>query len=123
MKCLHLQLPQGPRSKCNVDDMTPYMLLEWNSNKYMQLCIFSLAGIHNGSEGKFSNNFKNIMEHARICEKFRSAQGKQEKEFEFNYLLHCFFNTNNEAFPNKDNCQHRVMCGLAALHNVVALGH
>ena len=28
VKRLHLQLPQGPRSKCNVNDMMPYMLLE-----------------------------------------------------------------------------------------------
>ena len=99
------------------------MLLERNSNRYMQQCIFSVAGIRDGSEGQFSNDFKNIMERTHIGKKFRSAQGKHEKEFEFDYLIHCFFDTNNKAFPNEDDRQRRVMCGLAALHNAVALGH
>ena len=118
VKCLHLQLPQVPRSKCNISDMTPYMLLEQNSNKYMQQCIF----IHDGSEGQFSDEFKNIMERASTGEKFRSAWGKHEKEFKFDYLFHCFLDTNNEAFPNEDDHQHRVMYGLAALYNMMALG-
>ena len=123
VKRLHLQLPQGPRSKCSVNDMMPYMLLECNNNRYMQQCIFSIAGIRNATEGRFSNEFKNIMEHAHCSEKFQSARGKHEKEFEFDYLFRCFFDTNNEAFPNEDNHQHGVMCSLAALHMAAALSH
>ena len=113
IKCLHLQLPQKPRSKCNVDDMMGFMLLEWKTNRYMQQCIFSMAGIHNRMEGKFSDEFKDIMEHARISQKFWSARGKHEKEFEFDYLPCYFFNTNDKAFPNDDPRQCGVMCGLA----------
>ena len=61
IKCLHLQLPQEPQSKCNVDDMMEFMLLEWKTNRYMQQCIFSMAGTHNKMEGKFSDEFKDIM--------------------------------------------------------------
>ena len=63
------------------------------------------------------------MERARHGEKFRSAHGKHKKEFEFDYLFCCFFDANNEPFPNKDDHQHRVMCGLAALHTAAALSH
>ena len=88
----------------------------------MQQCIFSVAGICDRSEGQFSNDFKNIMEHAHVSKKFQLARGKHE-EFKFDYLLHCFFDTNNEAFPSEDDHPCRVMCGLAALHNAAALGH
>ena len=43
-------------------------------------------------------------------------------EFEFDYLFCCFFDTNGKAFPNNDNHMLSVMCGLAALHEAVALG-
>ena len=111
VKHLCLQLPQEPRSKCHIDDMTPYMLLEWNHNKYMQKCIFSMSSIRDWSEGHFSTDFKKIMERVHASEKFQSARSKHEKEFEFDYLFHCFFDANNELFPNEDNRQRRVMCG------------
>ena len=96
------------------------MLLEQNSNRYMQKCIFSMAGICNGTEGKFSDEFENIMECAHISEKFQSARGKHEKEFELEYLLHCFFDANDKPFPNNDD-RCGVMCDLAALQNAAAL--
>ena len=70
IRCLHLQLPQEPRSKHNVNDMMGFMLLEWQTNRYMQQCIFSMAGICNRIEGKFSDEFKNINERTRISKKF-----------------------------------------------------
>ena len=102
--------------------MMEYMQQEWRSNRYMQQCIFSVAGIHAGTEGKFSSQFRNIMEHAHSSEKFRSARGRHEREFEFDYLFHCFFDTNGKAFPNDDNCMLGIMCSLAALHKAVVLG-
>ena len=66
----------------------------------MQQYIFSAAGIQAGTEGKFSTQFKL-----------------------FDYIFHCFFDTNGKAFSNDDNHMLRVMCGLAALHEAVALGH
>ena len=66
--------------------------------------------------------FRNIMECAHSSEKFWSARGRHEREFEFDYLFCCFFDTNYKAFPNDDNCMLSVMCGLAALHEVVVLG-
>ena len=123
MKLLCLQLPQEPRSKCNINDMMPYMLLERDNNKYIQQCIFSMASICDGSEGQFLTDFKKTMECAQASKKFRLAWSKHEKEFKFDYLFHCFFNTSDEAFPNKDYHQGGVMCGLAALHNAAALGH
>ena len=123
VKHLHLQLPQEPCSNRNLDNMTEYMLRERRLNKYMQQCIFSVAGIRAGTEGKFSAPFKNIMERARSSEKFQSSRGRHEREFEFDYIFRCFFNTNGRVFPNDDNCMLGVMCGLAALHEAVALGH
>ena len=81
-----------------------------------------MAGICDRMEGKFSNQFKAIMECAHSGEKFQLARGKHEKEFEFDYLLHYFFDINNQTFPNDDLRHLGVMCGLAALHNVAVLG-
>ena len=53
---------------------------------------------------------------------FWSAWGKHETEFMLDYLFHCFFDANDKVFPNEDNHQRRVMCGLAALHTAAALG-
>ena len=88
----------------------------------MQQCIFSVAGIWMGMEGKFSSQFRNIMECAHSREKFQSARGRHEREFEFDYLFCCFFHTNGKAFPNNDNHMLGVMCGLAALHKAAVLG-
>ena len=68
VKCLRLQLPQAPRSNRNIDNMMEHMLQEQKSNKYMQQYIFSVAGIQMGTEGKFSSQFRNIMECARYSE-------------------------------------------------------
>ena len=68
----------------------------------MQQCIFSVAGIQAGTEGKFSAQFKNIMEHAHSSEKFWSARGRHEREFEFDFIF-CCFDTNGQAFPNDHN--------------------
>ena len=122
VRCLHLQLPQEPHSNWNIDDMTEHMLREQKSNRYMQQCIFSIARIRVGTEGKFSTQFKNIMEHAHASEIFQLSRGRHEREFKFNYIFHCFFDTNGRAFPNDDNRMLGVMCGLAALHKVAALG-
>ena len=53
---------------------------------------------------------------------FQSARGRHKREFKFDYLFHCFFDTNGKAFPNDDNCMLGIMCGLAALHKAVVLG-
>ena len=97
------------------------MLKERRLNRFMQQCIFSVPGIRVGTEGKFSSQFRNIMECAHSSEKFRSARGRHKREFEFDYLFHCFFDTNSKAFPNNNNRMLGVMCGLAALHEVAAL--
>ena len=81
-----------------------------------------VAGICNGSEGKFSNKFQTIMERSCISEIFQSAWGKHEKEFGFDYIFCCFFDANDQVFPNDDPCQLGVMCNLAALHNAATLG-
>ena len=101
VKRLRLQLPQEPRSKQNVNDMTAFMLLERNNNRYMQQCIFSMASMLKGTEGWFFNEFKNTMECACCTEKFWLARGKYKKEFEFDYLFRCFFDANNEPFPQQ----------------------
>ena len=118
----HLQLPQAPYSNQNIDDMMEHMLQEWRSNKYMQQCNFSMASIWAGTEGKFSTQFKNIMEHAHSSKKFQLSRDRHEKEFDFDFIFHCFFNTNGKAFPNTYNHILRVMCGLAALYEAGALG-
>ena len=120
VKRLHWQLPQEPRCNRNTDDMTEYMLQKWRSNRYMQQCIFSVAGIRVGIEGKFLSQFRNIMECAHSSEKFQSARGRHEREFDYLFLY--FFNTNGKAFPNDDNHMLGVTCGLAVLHEAVALG-
>ena len=102
IKYLHLQLLQESRSNQNTNDMTGNMLLKWKTNKYMEQCIFSMTGIRNGMEGEFSDQFKSIMGCAHISEKFQSAWGKHEKQFKFDNLLHCFFDANNQGFPNDD---------------------
>ena len=110
VRCLHLQLPQEPCHNRNINDMMEYMLKEWRSNRFMQQYIFSVASIHAVMEGKFSSKFINIMERAHSNEKFQSARGWHEREFEFDYLFHCFFDTNGKAFPNDHNCILGVMC-------------
>ena len=50
--------------------MMEFMLLEPKTNRYMQQCIFSVASICNRMEGKFSDEFKDIIECAHISEKF-----------------------------------------------------
>ena len=105
--------------------MMQYMVLEQNNNRYMPQCIFSVAGIRDGTEGRFSTAFKDIMECAHRSEKFRSACGKHKKEFEFDYLFHCFFDARGKhdmLFPNEDDHQHGMMCSLAALHTAMVLG-
>ena len=59
------------------------------------------------------------MQRAHSSKKFRSARGRHEREFEFDIIFHCFFDTNGKVFPNDNNH----MCGLAVLHKAVALGH
>ena len=120
IKCLCL--PQEPRSLRNIDDITEFILIEWKMNRYIQQCIFSMAGICDGTEGKFSDRFKDIIELAHTGERFRSTRVKHEKDFEFKHPFHCFFNINDKVFPNDDDCQQGVMCGLAALHTAAVLG-
>ena len=122
IKHLCLPLPQEPHCNQNINDMTEYMLHEWKSNCFMQQCIFSMAGIHAGMEGKFSLQLKNIMERAHSCEKFRSARGRHERELEFDYIFHSYYNANGRPFANDDDCMLEVMCGLTAFHEVAALG-
>ena len=79
VKCLHLQLPQEPHSNRNTGDVMEHMLQEQKSNKYIQQCIFSVACIWTGAEGKFSAQFCNIMERVHSREKFRLARGRHKR--------------------------------------------
>ena len=121
---LHQRLPQDTRNTRNVDPMVNHVLAILDSDPYIKKSFKSVERILNGDEDPefFDKDFKKTLANVHHNQTFKSPPYCHVKNFQFDYVLVCFLDEDNNLFPPNDKCFRTQMLGLTSLHSVLALG-
>ena len=125
MQDLRQRLPQDTRNNRNVDSMVAHILAVQESNSYIKKSFKNVESILNGDKDPefFDADFKKTLTNVRRNQTFKSPQYCNMKNFQFDYILACFLDEDNNLFPPNDNRFRTQMTGLMSLHSYLALSH
>ena len=120
---LHRRLPQDNRNNRNIDSMVAHVLAVQESDPYIKKSFKSVESILNGDEDPkfFDADFKKTLANIRRNQIFKSPQYCNMKSFQFDYILACFLDEDDNPFPPNDKRFRTQMTGLTSLHSVLAL--
>ena len=71
----------------------------------------------------FDESFRKVLMNVHRNQPFKSPPYCNMKNFQFDYILACFLDEDDEPFPANDKQFHMQMAGLTSLHSVSALSH
>ena len=123
MQDLRRRLPQDTRNNRNVDPMVNHILAVLDSDPYIKKSFKSVERILNGDEDLefFDADFKKTLTNVRRNQTFKSPPYCNMKNFQFDYILVCFLDEDDNPFPPNDKCFCTQMLGLTSLHSVLVL--
>ena len=124
MQDLHWRLPQDTRNTRNVDPMVAHVLAAQETNPYIKKSFKSVERILNGDEDPefFDADFKKTLANVRCNQTFKLPLYCNMKNFQFDYILACFLDEDDNPFPPNDKRFRMQMMGLTSLHSVLSLG-
>ena len=104
MQDLRRRVSQDTRNNRNVDSMVAHVLVERQNNAYIRKSFISVERILNGDEDPnfFDENFRSVLTNVRRNQPFKSPSYCNMKNFQFDYLLACFLDENDDPFPAND---------------------
>ena len=122
MQDLRRRVPQDTRNNRNVDSMVAHVLAAQENNAFKS--FKSIECIMNGDEDPefFNDGFKSVLANVRCNQPFKSPPYCNMKNFQFDYILACFLDEDDNPFPHNDKRFRMQMMGLTSLHSVLALG-
>ena len=123
MQDLRQRVPQNTRNDRNVDSMVAHVLAKQQHNVYMRNSFKSVDRILNSDEDPdfFDENFKSVLTNVCRNQPFKSPSYCNMKNFQFDYLLACFLDDDDNPFPTNDKRFRMQIMGLSSLHSVGAL--
>ena len=123
MQDLRRRVSQDTRNNRNVDSMVTHVLAEQQNNTYIRKSFKSVEHILNGDKDPqfFDDGFKSVLSNVRRNQPFKSPQYYNMKNFQFDYILACFLDEDNNPFPASDKRFRMQMTGLTSLHTVGVL--
>ena len=125
MQDLRRRVPQDTRNDRNVDPMVAHVLVAQENNAYIRKSFKSVDRILNGDEDSqfFDEDFKSVLTNVRCNQTFKLPQYCNMKNFQFDYILACFLDEDDNPFPPNDKRFRMQMTGLMSLHSVSVLSH
>ena len=125
MQDLRRRVPQDTRNNRNVDSMVAHVLAAQENNAYIKKSFKSIERILKGDEDPefFDEDFKSVLTNVRRNQAFKSPPYCNMKNFQFDYILVCFLDEDDNPFPPNGKRFRMQMMGLMSLHSVLALSH
>ena len=117
MQDLRRRLPQDTRNNRNVDPMVNHILAILDSEPYIKKSFKSVEHILNGDEDPefFDADFKKMLTNIRRNQTFKSPLYCNMKNFQFDYILACFLDEDDQPFPANDKRFWTQMMGLTSI--------